>query len=97
MHRMHRKHLKHPETMDRGQKKLHIVHALLSTASEPKSVCSSTSPSWWKKYFGCFSRRRVHDDSGNNTGTTFIGGKYKRLKNKTKRNKTRRNKKSVRT
>jgi len=56
MHRMHRKHLKHPETMDRGQKKLHIVHALLSTTSEPESVCSSTSPSWWKKYFGCFSR-----------------------------------------
>lgn len=44
--RMHSKHRKHPETMDRGQKKLYLAHMILSTASEPGSVVpSTTSPS----------------------------------------------------
>ena len=100
--RMHRKHLKHPETMDRGQKKLYLAHMILSTASEPGSVVpSTTSPSstlpWWKKYFSCFSRRRNGTVSNDCTQTTTenvagvgTGGKnirYRKFKNKTKKRK----------
>jgi hypothetical protein len=83
---MHRKDIKHPETIGRGMRKIYLTRML--TLSEPESVCSSTSSSssplpWWKKYFGCFSRRR----QSNNSSAVNTGGgrKYKQIKNRTKR------------
>jgi hypothetical protein len=83
---MHRKHIKHPKTIDRATGKMYLTRML--TLSEPESVCSSASSSssplpWWKKYFGCFSRRR----QSNNSSAVNTGGgrKYKQIKNRTKR------------
>ena len=53
---------------------------------------SSSSPSrlpWWKRYFGCFSRRR-NSNQCNQVAAVGVGGrsrKYKKIKNKTKRRK----------
>ncbi len=80
-----------PKTRDRGLKKIETARILASSftrkSTSSSRSSSSSSPSsplpWWKKYFGCFSRRCRSENSS--PRTTRGGGKYKRIKKGTKR------------
>ncbi len=79
-------------SQDKGLARLERAKLLYGIGTESSSPPSATNESWWKKYFGCFSRCRSNSKSccsrsSPNSNSTFRGGKYKRIKNKTIRHK----------